>query len=171
MVKGREFDPKWVGPYRMVRKVSDLVYGIQMRKREANMHVEQLKLCRDSREELRERRKQHRRRRREQAPRLEREQETDPDDVMSENYEEGPSYSYASYERQSVDGSDRTVSANRANTPTEEKKEIELETERDDVSAASDNDPSALNTPEAIESSETQHDYSLRPRIPRNYKE
>jgi hypothetical protein len=52
----------------VVRKVSDLVYRIQMRKREANMHVEQLKLCRDSREELRDRRQRHRCRMRPSAP-------------------------------------------------------------------------------------------------------
>jgi hypothetical protein len=53
MVKGKKFDPKWVGPYKVIQKITGLVYRIQMGKREANLHVELLKLCRASREELR----------------------------------------------------------------------------------------------------------------------
>jgi hypothetical protein len=30
MVKGRKLDPKWLGPYELIQKISDLVYRIQM---------------------------------------------------------------------------------------------------------------------------------------------
>jgi hypothetical protein len=89
----------------VIRKVSDLVYRIQMGKRKVNLHVDKLKLCRASREELRERRKQNRRRIREQRPRFERDERTDSDDTASDEYDERPLYSYASYERQSVNES------------------------------------------------------------------
>jgi uncharacterized membrane-anchored protein len=83
MVKGKKLDPKWLGPYQVIRKISDLVYRVQIGKREANLHVEQLKLCRASREELREKRRQNRRMR-QQKLRLERAEETDSDDAASE---------------------------------------------------------------------------------------
>jgi U3 small nucleolar RNA-associated protein 14 len=73
------------------------VYRVQRRNREANLHIEQLKLCRATREELRERRRQNRRMR-EQRPRPEREEgrETDSDDAVSEEEGHGrPLYSYA----------------------------------------------------------------------------
>jgi hypothetical protein len=40
MVKGRKLDPKWLGPYQAIRRISDLVYTIQIGKREVNLHVE-----------------------------------------------------------------------------------------------------------------------------------
>jgi hypothetical protein len=77
------------------------VYRVQIGRREVNLHVEQLKLCRATREELRERRRQNRRRMREQRPRSERVGgETDSDDAVSEEEgQERPLYSYAPYER------------------------------------------------------------------------
>jgi hypothetical protein len=48
MVRGNKLEPKWIGPYQVRRKISDLVYRIQIRNREVNLHVEQLKLCRAS---------------------------------------------------------------------------------------------------------------------------
>jgi hypothetical protein len=50
MVKGWKLDPKWLVPYQVIRRISDLCYKIQIGKREVNLHVEQLKLCRTSRE-------------------------------------------------------------------------------------------------------------------------
>jgi hypothetical protein len=102
MVKGRNLDPKWLGPYKVIRKVTDLVYGIQMGNREVNVHVEQLKLCRTSREELRLRRKQNRQRMRVQKPRYEREEESDPDEDGSEADAEKL---LGAYERQIVNDS------------------------------------------------------------------
>lgn len=46
MVKGRKLEPKWLGPYQVIQKISDLVYRIQIGKREVNLYIEQLKLCR-----------------------------------------------------------------------------------------------------------------------------
>jgi hypothetical protein len=60
MTEGRE--PKWFGPYQVIRKVTDSVYEVQIGKREISLHVDQLKLCTTSREELRERRRENRRR-------------------------------------------------------------------------------------------------------------
>jgi hypothetical protein len=64
-------DPKWLGPYTVVHKVSDLVYKIRIGTREVNLNVEQLKLCRATREQLRTRRRERRRMLREQHPRPE----------------------------------------------------------------------------------------------------
>jgi hypothetical protein len=52
-------------------KVSDLVYKIQVGKREVNLHVEQLNMCRATQAELRESRRQNRWRMKEQRPRPE----------------------------------------------------------------------------------------------------
>jgi hypothetical protein len=100
----------------------------------------------------------------EQAPRLEREQETAPDDVMSENYEECPLCSYAPYEEQSVNESNCKVGSN---PPTEGEREIERGSEQDGASEANDGSSQG----EASELSETQYGYPLRPRILRYYKE
>ena len=103
MVKGRKLEPKWLGPYQVLKKISDLVYTIQVGKKEVNVHVEQLKLCRASREELRERRKQNRQRRREWRPQQVREDsESSSSDSSSEEGGSEPLHSSKSYERRGV---------------------------------------------------------------------
>jgi hypothetical protein len=58
MVQGRKLKPRWLGPYQVVKRLSDLVYKIRVGPREINMNIEQLRLCRASREELRLQRKE-----------------------------------------------------------------------------------------------------------------
>jgi hypothetical protein len=66
MVRGRKFDPKWVGPFRIERKISDWVYQFKVGGKQINLNVEQLNLCRTPREQFREnrrrRRQEHRKR-------------------------------------------------------------------------------------------------------------
>jgi hypothetical protein len=40
MVRGRKLEPRWLGPYPVVRRVSDLVYMIRIGSRETNVNVE-----------------------------------------------------------------------------------------------------------------------------------
>jgi hypothetical protein len=162
MVRGRKLDPKWVGPYRVIQKVTDLVYRVQMGKGEANLHVEQLKLCRTSREELREKRKQHRRRMREQRPARECDDGSDTE-TESGDYE-NPPRTYEPYERRETNDADYRVGRN---PPSGGETEIERESEQDGASEAGD----GRSRGEAIGLSGDRHGYSLRPRVPRNYKE
>jgi hypothetical protein len=110
----KKLEPKWLGPYQVIRKISDLVYRIQSTKREVNLHIEQLKLCRASREELRERRRQNKRRMREKRPRPEREdgEEMDYDDSASEGYDDRLQLSYTPRESQPTTEQNRRVSGN-----------------------------------------------------------
>ena len=101
--RGRKPKPKWLGPYQVLKRISDLVYTIQVGKKEVNVHVEQLKLCRASREELRERRKQNRQRRREWRPQQVREDsESSSSDSSSEEGGSEPLHSSKPYERRGV---------------------------------------------------------------------
>ena len=132
------------------------------------VHVEQLKLCRASREELRERRRLNRQRIREQRPRFresEEDEETDSSDTASEDGKEkprgeyAPLYSYAQDERRDTTGINRRDSTF---APAEGR--------HDAVQASDDDTP----VPDALESGERSTDgqgYSLRPRVQRNYKE
>jgi hypothetical protein len=67
--KGWESELKWLGPYKVLQKINDLVYRVRIDKRYMDLDIAQLKLCRATREELRERRRQNRRRMIEQRPR------------------------------------------------------------------------------------------------------
>jgi hypothetical protein len=119
----------------VLRKISDYVYRIQIRKKEANLHVEQLKLCRASREELREKRKQNRRRMREQRPRFgPEEEETDSDDAASEEVEGRSLYSDTPYEGRNETKPNVQVSTY---APAGNEQEIGRTREGDDVSEAS----------------------------------
>jgi hypothetical protein len=64
LVRGHKSKPRWLGPYQVIRRVSDHVYRIRVRPRDRNLNIEQLKVCRATREKLRsqrrERRQQHR---------------------------------------------------------------------------------------------------------------
>jgi hypothetical protein len=60
--RGRTRDPVWVSPYLITKKVSEVVYGVQVGTREIHAKVEDLKLCRATREELRHQRRERRRR-------------------------------------------------------------------------------------------------------------
>jgi hypothetical protein len=51
MANGRQSEPKWLGPYRVIKKITDVVYRVQIGQRHANLNVEQQKLCRASRED------------------------------------------------------------------------------------------------------------------------
>jgi hypothetical protein len=76
VVRGCKSEPKWLGPYPVVQRVSDLVYKIRIGPRETNVNTEKLTLCRASREELRLQRKEIGRQRREQHLRLDRRSES-----------------------------------------------------------------------------------------------
>jgi hypothetical protein len=99
--------------------------------------LEQLKLCRASREELRERRRQHKRRMREQEPRFEERVETESD-TASEASSEQSLDSYAPHRRQHENDEDCRVSRYDANRPAVDGREREQAIERDRSSEASD---------------------------------
>jgi hypothetical protein len=67
IVQERKLEPKWLGPYQVVKRVSDLVYKIRVGPRDRNANIEKLKFCRATREKLlyqwREKRQQQRRER------------------------------------------------------------------------------------------------------------
>ena len=156
MVKGRKLEPRWLGPYTIVRKISDLIYRVQVGHKEVNLHVEQIKLCRASRDELRERRRQNRRRMREQRPLIARSETADSSDTASETDREESDYWYSPHDSQCVNETNCEISSNAIAN-----EEIERASE----------DPPALRDTEASVSSETRHGYSLRPRSQRSYKE
>jgi hypothetical protein len=58
----RNRDPLWVGPYVITKRVSQRVYGVQVGTQEIHMNVEELKLCRTTRQQLRQQRQEKRRR-------------------------------------------------------------------------------------------------------------
>jgi hypothetical protein len=60
LVRGRKLKPRWLGPYQVIRRVSDHVYRIRVEPRGSNVNIEQLKLCRATREKLRSQRRERR---------------------------------------------------------------------------------------------------------------
>jgi hypothetical protein len=58
----RNRDPLWVGPYVITKRVSQRVYGVQVGTREIYVNVEELKLCRATRQQLRQQRREKMRR-------------------------------------------------------------------------------------------------------------
>jgi hypothetical protein len=60
LVQGRKLKPRWLGPYHVIRRVSDHVYRIRVGPRDSNVNIEQLKLCRATREKLRSQRRERR---------------------------------------------------------------------------------------------------------------
>jgi hypothetical protein len=72
MVRGRKLEPRWLGPYPVVQRISDLVYKIRIGSRETNVNIEPMGLYRATREELRSQRREWRRQRRERYSRVDR---------------------------------------------------------------------------------------------------
>jgi hypothetical protein len=170
MVPGRKLTPKWVGPYRVLRRISDLVYKIQMGPREVNVHVEQLELCRATREELRERKRQGRRQIREQQFQRESENESDTDSMESEETDYWPQPGCEQHD--SRPASDEICRHSRNAVGEEEGEERTAETERtiEGDSNSVLGSPSSSAT-DAGEINGRQHDYALRPRVRKNYRE
>jgi hypothetical protein len=84
MVQGRKLEPKWLVPYQVIKRVSNLIYRIRVGPRETNVNIEQLRLCRASREELRDQRIERKRQKRERySPLDHREEPGERDDVTS----------------------------------------------------------------------------------------
>lgn len=166
MKKGRKLDARWLGPYQILRKVSDWVYTIQIGRKEINLNVEQLKLCRATREELRERRRLSRRRNREQRPRPEPTDESDSENESSSDSEDQTAYTTLLPEHLRMNETDCYVSESPAGAE-------EREDERSDGDSASDTGH-GQDTPAACDNVETEpisQGYALRPRVKRNYKE
>ena len=149
IVKGSKLEQKWLGPYQILKNVSDLVYTIQMGRTEVNIHIELLKLCRASREELRERRRQNRRRMRDQEPRHQRNGEEESDDTASEEGEAWPLYWSAPRESHNMTGQECRVSGK---APGAGETETEQTAERDETSEEGNDNVSAPTTPRASES-------------------
>jgi hypothetical protein len=142
----------------VIRKITDLVYEVQIDQRHVNLNVEQLKLCRASREELRERKKQNKQRMREQRARPE----------ISDSYSDSDS-SAISEERDPylfVFPQDRRT--NRTNLESSESVVTQRDTESESAEggSASGAEISGIRPVEV-----GQERYSLRPRVGRNYKE
>jgi hypothetical protein len=150
----------------VIRRISDLVYKIRIGKREVNLHVEQLKLCRASREELREGRRQHQRRMRYQRPQPEILEDTDSDSESSTASEGSSLHSFAAYENRHTYGSNNDDSPS---ITAEEERSAESP-ERHGTSETGCSE-SALATDETRALDGGRHGYSLRPRAKRNYKE
>jgi hypothetical protein len=70
LVRGRKLKPRWLGPYQVIQRVSDLVYKIRVGLREISVNIEQLRFCRATRRELRSQRREMRRQKRERYSQL-----------------------------------------------------------------------------------------------------
>jgi hypothetical protein len=163
MVPGRKLTPKWIGPYRVLRRISDLVYKIQMGPREVNVYVEQVKLCRATREELRERKRQGRRRIREQQFRKESENESDTDSSESE---EADYWTQPGCEQHDSRPASDEICRHSRNAAGEEEGERTIEGDSNSVLG-----PPMSCATDAGEINGRQHDYALRPRVRKNYRE
>jgi hypothetical protein len=131
-----------------------------------NLHVEQLKLCRASREELRKRRRQNQRRMRDQRPRPEILEDADSDSESSSASDRRSLHSFAPYENRHTNGPSNN---DNPSTTAEGDRDAEL-LERDDNSETGCSEAAlAMNGTRAFD--EGRHGYSLRPRLKRNYKE
>jgi hypothetical protein len=163
MVKGRKLEPKWLGPYTVVHKVSDLVYKVRVGTREVNLNVEQLKLCRATREQLRTRRRERRRMLREQQPRPETPKEFDSSSEGEADREE------TTFDPSQHDGYRRAGPAERQEADsTDVPSRLRRGSERDRLWPERD----SVNEPREgmpMPSSGSPQ-YNLRPRVGRSYK-
>jgi hypothetical protein len=68
MVRGRKLENQWTGPYKIIKKISDFAYHVLGHQgRPWTVNVEQLKLCRATREQLLQQRRNKRKERMERA--------------------------------------------------------------------------------------------------------
>jgi hypothetical protein len=171
-VKGRGIEPKWLGPYEVLKKINDLVCRIRIGKRHVNLNTEQLKLCRATRPELRERRRQNRRRMIEQRPRPDSREEY-ADSISCSESEEESVYSFAPREGRKMDHEDSMI-PDRQSEPVEGDTRY-LEENNDsglDHTELLDRDGTSRADYSAIEADRNlTHRYLLRPRVRHIYKE
>jgi hypothetical protein len=146
----------------VVHKVSDLVYKVRVGTREVNPNVEQLKLCRATREQLRTRRRERRRMLREQQPRPQTPEEFDSSSEGEADSEEAPldpfqhgDYRAGPAERQEADSTDVPSRLRRGS------ERDRLRSDRDRVHEASEMPATSSGSPR----------YNLRPRVGVNYRE
>jgi hypothetical protein len=160
--KGRGTEPKWLGPYQVVRKITDRDYKIQIGKRYMDLNIEQLKLCRASRQQLCERRKRNQQRVQEQRSRRELRQ-LDSDEDLSTESDTSSTYSFAIPEHP-------RMNYKTANVSKETSTQIDRECESDAGHCGNMSELRERDN-ESPEAETGQSRYLLRQRIRRNYKE